>query len=68
MVDNFSIKAYAVPWDSASFPDVTDTTPHADEIRWLASSGISTGYPDGTFRKDGYLKRSEAPSGSKAWK
>ena len=50
VVDNFSIKAYAVPWDSASFPDVTDTTPHADEIRWLASSGISIGYPDKTFR------------------
>ena len=59
VVDNFSIKAYAVPWDSASFPDVTDTTPHADEIRWLASSGISTGYPDGTFRPMYEVKRQD---------
>ena len=49
-VDNFSIKAYAVPWDGASFPDVSDQTPHADEILWLANSEISRGYPDGTFR------------------
>lgn len=49
-VDNFSIKAYAVPWDGTSFPDVTDATSHADEIRWLATSQISQGYPDGTFR------------------
>jgi hypothetical protein len=49
-VDYFSIKAYAVPWDGTSFPDVTDATSHADEIRWLATSQISQGYPDGTFR------------------
>lgn len=33
-----------------SFPDVTADTPHAEDIRWLAANGISTGYPDGTFR------------------
>ena len=27
-----------------------DSTPHNDDVQWLASSGISTGYPDGTFR------------------
>ena len=35
---------------SASFSDVTAKTDHADEIAWLASTGVSTGYPDGTFR------------------
>lgn len=58
-VDNFSIKAYAVPWDGASFPDVTDATPHSDEIRWLANSGISTGYPDATFRPMYDVKRQD---------
>ncbi|WP_422614390.1 S-layer homology domain-containing protein, partial [Bifidobacterium thermophilum] len=33
-----------------SFSDVSDATPHAAEVRWLGGSGISTGYPDGTFR------------------
>lgn len=35
---------------TCSFKDVTDTTPHADDIAWLAETGISTGYPDNTFR------------------
>ena len=32
------------------FRDVTDSTPHAGDIRWLGGSGVSTGYPDGTYR------------------
>ncbi len=36
--------------DKLRFTDVTEATPHAKEIWWLASTGISTGYPDGTFR------------------
>lgn len=35
---------------SHNFSDVTDTTPHASDIRWLGGSGITQGYPDGTFR------------------
>ena len=31
------------------FRDVTDSTPHVDDIRWLGGSGVSTGYPDGSF-------------------
>ncbi|WP_199582651.1 S-layer homology domain-containing protein [Collinsella sp. AF38-3AC] len=27
-----------------------DATPHAGDIGWLAQAGISTGYPNGTFR------------------
>lgn len=32
------------------FPDVTASTPHADDIRCLGGSGVSTGYSDGTYR------------------
>lgn len=35
--------------DRARFSDVGDSTPHAKEIWWLASIGISSGFPDGTF-------------------
>ena len=34
----------------AMFSDVNEDTPHANEIWWLASEGISTGFDDGTFR------------------
>lgn len=32
------------------FIDVNEATPHSREIWWLASTGISTGFPDGSFR------------------
>ena len=32
------------------FEDVTTDTPHYKDILWLYSSGISTGFQDGTFR------------------
>ncbi|MDO4596402.1 MAG: beta-N-acetylglucosaminidase domain-containing protein [Coriobacteriaceae bacterium] len=32
------------------FPDVTDRTEHMDDIYWLARTGVTTGFPDGTFR------------------
>ena len=37
------------------FTDVSDATPHADDVRWLGGSGISTGYrnPNGTWRFEG---------------
>ena len=35
--------------DANSFTDVNSQTPHAKEIWWLASTGISKGYPDGSF-------------------
>ena len=35
----------------AGFIDTpADTTPHNDDVQWLASTGISTGFSDGTFR------------------
>jgi hypothetical protein len=33
-----------------TFSDVPPSHPFSDEIEWLADSGITTGYPDGTFR------------------
>ena len=36
--------------DWAAFSDIDKDTPHSEDILWLASTGISTGFPDGTFR------------------
>ncbi|MBW3091344.1 S-layer homology domain-containing protein [Bifidobacterium miconisargentati] len=36
--------------ESGLFSDVTDQTPHAADIRWLAERKIAKGFPDGTFR------------------
>lgn len=43
--------------DYAAFPDVDETTPHRDDILWLAHCGISTGFPDGTFAPYAIVKR-----------
>ncbi len=32
------------------FKDVDGGTPHCDEVWWLASTGVSTGWADGTFK------------------
>ena len=34
----------------ASFEDVTPEVAHSADISWLATKGITTGFPDGTFR------------------
>ena len=38
-----------------AFTDVEDSTPHAEDIRWLGDAGISQGYrnSDGSWRFDG---------------
>lgn len=46
----------AVPARSP-FSDVATTDPFYREIVWLAQSGITTGYPDGTFRPSRPVKR-----------
>ena len=33
----------------STFSDVTSTTPHHEDIEWLAGQKITTGYEDGTF-------------------
>ena len=40
----------AEPKPELTFPDVTDRTEHRDDIYWLARTGVTTGFPDGTFR------------------
>ena len=36
--------------DEALFKDMSSATPHFNEISWLVSSGVTTGFDDGTFR------------------
>ncbi|MBW3091348.1 S-layer homology domain-containing protein [Bifidobacterium miconisargentati] len=36
--------------EAKEFTDVTDQTPHAEDIAWLARTGVTTGYGDGSFR------------------
>ncbi|PWG65901.1 S-layer homology domain-containing protein [Bifidobacterium callitrichidarum] len=38
-----------VRFSEGTFTDVSDSTAHAEDIAWLASTGISTGYNDGSF-------------------
>lgn len=33
-----------------AFTDVSGSTDHVNDVLWLAHAGISTGFPDGTFR------------------
>ena len=46
--------------DVQRFSDVDWQTPHCREVWWMAHMGISTGYPDGTFRPNAALKRCDA--------
>ena len=50
--DKLSVRA---PEPQITFTDVTDATPHAGDIRWLAENGISTGWDngDGTYHFSG---------------
>jgi dipeptidyl aminopeptidase/acylaminoacyl peptidase len=40
-----------------SFTDVPPTHPFYADIVWMVASGITTGYPDGTFRPSGNVTR-----------
>lgn len=48
------------PDDAPSFPDVPAEHPFVDAISWLASTGITEGYGDGTFRPDDPVTRLSA--------
>lgn len=41
----------------SGFSDVTSSTPFAKEIQWLASTGITNGYSDGTFKPQAPVNR-----------
>ncbi|WP_246036502.1 S-layer homology domain-containing protein [Sinomonas susongensis] len=45
------------PPATSPFTDITPSTQFYKEITWLASTGISTGYPDGTFRPGAAVTR-----------
>lgn len=45
--------------EAARFSDVPTTHVFAKEIGWLARTGISTGWPDGTFRPNAYIARDQ---------
>jgi hypothetical protein len=48
--------AFTAP-ETPSFSDVPLTSTFFDEVEWLASMGISTGYSDGTFRPSAVVSR-----------
>ena len=45
--------------DGASFADVTETTPHREAIAWAKSAGVTTGFPDGTFKGGSTIVRQD---------
>ena len=42
---------------SAPFSDVATGSPFCGEIAWLAETGVTTGWPDGTFRPGALIER-----------
>lgn len=44
-------------WSATSFTDVPPDHPFHDQIEWLASTGITTGFPDGTFKPGNNVNR-----------
>ena len=49
--------APAAPAGARPFLDVPDGYVFEDAIRWMGLSGITTGFPDGTFRANGLVTR-----------
>lgn len=43
-----------------SFPDAPSSGPFADAVEWLGCAGVSSGYPDGTYRPRRTISRGEA--------
>ncbi len=43
--------------DSGPFTDVTTASAFCGEIAWLADTGVTTGWPDGTFRPGALIER-----------
>ncbi len=53
----------ALNWTAAlstvSFSDVDASTPHREDILWLASMGVTTGFSDGTYRGENGVVRQD---------
>ena len=45
--------------DEPTFSDVPADHPYYDSIEWSAENGVTTGYPDGTYRPDDPVTRGE---------
>ncbi len=45
--------------DEPTFSDVPADHPYYDSIEWAVENGITTGYPDGTYRPDDTVTRGE---------
>jgi len=45
------------PPASPTFTDVPPSSPLLPEVEWLASTGITTGWPDHTFRPTARVER-----------
>jgi len=43
--------------NAPTFTDVASSSPFLAAIRWMASTSITTGYPDGTFRPNEVITR-----------
>ena len=52
-------KAAAPSGNGQTFTDVDASTPHAEDIAWLSKSGVTSGYPDGTFGVGGTVFRQD---------
>jgi hypothetical protein len=53
----FAGKPAFTPPATSPFSDLTPSTPFYKEITWLASTGITGGFSDGTFRPSGTVNR-----------
>lgn len=53
--------------DAAHFTDVPSSHVFAKEIGWLAKTGISRGWDDGTFRPDAHIKRDQMATFVMRW-
>jgi hypothetical protein len=41
------------------FPDVPTSNPHHDDVNQIAAAGITTGFPDGTYKPDAFVTRGQ---------
>lgn len=48
-----------VPSGASGFPDVAAGAFYSDAVAWAAENGVTTGYPDGTFKPDREVTRGE---------
>ena len=48
---------------SHQFPDVPDSNLFHDQIDWMSDTGITTGFPDGTFKPNNNVTRGAPPLG-----